>query len=38
MRVVGKDPLRLRWERDARSYWIMREPPGPDPKGMTQQF
>jgi Saxitoxin biosynthesis operon protein SxtJ len=38
MRVAGKDPLRLRWDRDAASYWIPREPPGPPPDSMTNQF
>jgi hypothetical protein len=38
MRLGGKDPLRLRFEKDAASYWIVREPPGPAPKSMTRQF
>jgi hypothetical protein len=37
-RMAGKDPLRLRRNPAARSYWIDRTPPGPDPKGMTAQF
>ena len=37
-RMAGKDPLRLRPNPAARSYWIERTPPGPDPKGMTAQF
>lgn len=38
MRALGKDPLRLRLDQDAKSYWIRRDPPGPDPKSMSNQF
>jgi len=38
MRAFGKDPLRLKFDRAAISYWIAREPPGPDPKNMRDQF
>jgi hypothetical protein len=38
MRLLSKDALRLRWEPGASSYWILREPAGPDPKSMTNQF
>jgi len=38
MRWAGKDPLRLRRDRAAASYWIPREPPGPSPDSMKQQF
>jgi hypothetical protein len=38
MRAFGKDPLRLRADPAADSYWVMREPPGPSPESMTQQF
>lgn len=38
LRAFGKDPLRLRFEPDAKSYWIEREPPGPAPESMPQQF
>ena len=38
MRATGKDPLRLRRDSAARSYWIPREPPGPAPDSMKQQF
>jgi hypothetical protein len=38
MRALGKDPLRLRLDRGARSYWIERNPPGPSPDGMRDQF
>ena len=30
MRALGKDLLRLKLERDAKTYWIHRTPPGPD--------
>jgi Saxitoxin biosynthesis operon protein SxtJ len=38
MRLSGKDPLRLKRDSDAQSYWIEREPPGPPPDSMTNQF
>ena len=31
MRLTGKDPMRRRFEPEAKSYWIVREPPGPAP-------
>jgi Saxitoxin biosynthesis operon protein SxtJ len=37
-RLIGKDPLRLRLDAAADSYWIQRDPPGPPPKSMTNQF
>lgn len=38
MRALGKDPLHLRFEPDAKSYWIERRPPGPAPDTMQNQF
>jgi hypothetical protein len=38
MRLLGKDLLRLRMERDAPSYWIERQPPGPKPDTLSNQF
>ena len=38
MRLAGKDPLRLKRDDAAASYWISREPPGPPPGSMTNQF
>jgi Na+(H+)/acetate symporter ActP len=37
-RILGKDPLRLSRNPEARSYWIERQPPGPAPETMTNQF
>lgn len=37
-RLSGRDLLRLRFDRDAKSYWIKREPPGPAPETMRNQF
>lgn len=37
-RMSGKDPLRLARDKQATTYWIAREPPGPDPQSMRQQF
>jgi hypothetical protein len=38
MRAFGKDFLRLRLDRSAKSYWIDRTPPGPPPQSMRNQF
>jgi predicted membrane metal-binding protein len=38
MRLIGKDPLRLRRDPQATSYWIERTPPGPAPDSMRNQF
>ena len=38
MRASGKDPLRLRRAPEAASYWIVRQPPGPAPESMKNQF
>jgi hypothetical protein len=38
MRAFGKDFLRLRVDRGAKSYWIDRTPPGPPPQSMRNQF
>jgi Saxitoxin biosynthesis operon protein SxtJ len=38
MRMLGKDPLRLRRDPNATSYWIDRTPPGPAPGSMKNQF
>ena len=37
-RMLGRDPLKLRFEPAARSYWIERQPPGPAPDSIKQQF
>jgi hypothetical protein len=38
MRMMGKDPLRLKRQPGADSYWIVRKPPGPSPETMRDQF
>jgi hypothetical protein len=37
-RLLGKDPLRLAFDAETRSYWIERRPPGPAPETMRNQF
>lgn len=37
-RLTGQDPLRLKLDRDADSYWIVRNPPGPPPDSISNQF
>ena len=38
MRAMGKDLLRLKRQPEAESYWIVRQPPGPSPETMKDQF
>jgi hypothetical protein len=38
MRALGKNSLQLRRSASCESYWIRREPPGPEPSSMSQQF
>ena len=38
MRAAGKDPLHRRFDPQAKSYWIERNPAGPAPETMRQQF
>lgn len=38
MRLCGKDPLNRSFDPAAKSYWIEREPPGPEPESMKRQF
>ena len=37
-RLRGVDPMRRRFDPTARTYWIERDPPGPDPGTMERQF
>lgn len=38
LRLLGKDLLRLNGDAEAASYWIERQPPGPAPDSMPNQF
>jgi hypothetical protein len=38
MRARGKDLLRLKRQPEVDSYWIVRQPPGPSPETMKDQF
>jgi hypothetical protein len=38
MRLFGKDPLGLRVDRRAASYWLRRVPPGPPSDSLKNQF
>ena len=38
MRLTGRDLLHLKFDRQAASYWVVRDPPGPEPDTMTRQF
>lgn len=38
LRALGKDPLRLRFDSAATTYWIERRPPGPAGDSMPNQF
>src|SRR5471032_2471981 len=38
MRMMGRDLLRLQRDPATASYWIVRNPPGPSPETMKDQF
>ena len=38
IRLFGKDLLSLKLEPEAASYWIKRNPPGPEAKSLADQF
>jgi len=38
MRLLNRDVLRLNWDPRQTSYWIRREPRGPRPESMKDQF
>ena len=38
MRVCGKDNLKVRGRGGEGSYWIRRDPPGPKPDSLNNQF
>ena len=38
IRVLGKDVLRLTFDKTAHSYWIDRTPPGPTSESLKNQF
>ena len=38
MRWFGHDPLRLKLDAKASSYWIKRAPPGPEPKSLSNLY
>lgn len=38
LRLMGKDPLRRKFDPAASSYWISRTPAGPAPKSLKNQF
>jgi hypothetical protein len=37
-RMLNKDPLRLASNSETRTYWIARQPGGPPPETMRNQF
>jgi hypothetical protein len=38
MRAFGKRPIPAGFDRNAESYWVIRDPPGPAPDTMKHQF
>ena len=38
MRLAGKDLLRMKFDREAPSYWVRRDPPGPEKTSLKRQF
>ena len=38
MRLLGKRPIPLEFDPEAATYWVERDPPGPEPSTMKNQF
>lgn len=38
MRMAGRDAMKRRFEPAARTYWVERDPPGPDDDSFRDQF
>lgn len=38
LKIFGKDLLLLKFDNSASSYWIHRQPPGPEPDSLEEQF
>lgn len=38
MRAMGKDLLKMKLDKNAKTYWITRTPPGPAGNEMSNQF
>jgi len=38
IRIAGRDLIGKKLDPEANSYWVMRDPPGPEPKQMENQF
>lgn len=38
MRIFGKDPLKLKWDRNAQTYWQKRASSEATPQNMKNQF
>lgn len=38
MRLAGRDEMKRRFEPQSKTYWQDRDPPGPDPSGLPNQF
>jgi hypothetical protein len=38
MRLLGKDPLRLKLDPQSKTYWIARQSMGPETESMSRQF
>lgn len=38
LRLRGRDVLQRRFDRDGASYWLARDPPGPDGSSFPRQF
>lgn len=38
MRLIGRDTMNRKFDPQVNSYWTPRDPPGPDPLGLPNQF
>lgn len=38
LKISGKDPMKLKFDKNAKTYWIERKPPGPKSQSLDKQF
>lgn len=38
LKLFKYDPLKLKFDKNKKSYWITRDPPGPAPSTQKNQF
>lgn len=38
MKLIRRDTMHRKFDKQAQSYWIVRDPPGPSPESLRDQF